>query len=132
MRIPARIRQQSTDWVLQFINIVFLLLLYFIVNGSIVEQQRLQVELPVTTSAQAGLPPRGAIYIDRNGAMSLAGEALALPDIAARLQANGGLGSVTVAADRLLPAASLLKVLDVLKSNGAGEMTIITITGPPG
>lgn len=120
------------DWVLQFINIVFLLLLYFIVNGSIVEQQRLQVELPVTTSIQAGLPPRGAIYIDRRGAMSLSGQPVALHDIAARLQANGGLRSVTVAADRLLPAASLLDVLDVLKSNGADEMTIITIAGPPG
>jgi hypothetical protein len=35
MKLRTVTHNKSTDWVLQFINIVFLLLLYFIITGTV-------------------------------------------------------------------------------------------------
>ena len=40
MRLAAAPLKRSTDWVLQLINIVFLCLLFFLVNGTIATQEQ--------------------------------------------------------------------------------------------
>ena len=50
MRLAAPARKASAEWVLQLINIVFLLLLVFIVNGTIASMHEPGI-----------LPPRGVV-----------------------------------------------------------------------
>ena len=53
MRIAAPPKKTSAEWVLQLINIVFLLLLFFVTNGTISNIQDVSIELP-STVATAG------------------------------------------------------------------------------
>ena len=82
MQIKAVIRQRSTDWVLQFINIVFLMLLYFLVNGTVAQAPQSNIHLPLAVKSNAGLPPQNALYVDVTGKLYFQGQqvsASALP-----------------------------------------------------
>jgi biopolymer transport protein ExbD len=126
MKIFAPIRQRSTDWVLQFINIVFLLLLYFLVNGSIVEQQQRDIELPMSREPHSGPPPHRALYIDSVGKLSIGGKNLSLDEVTSLLSRMESGATLTVVADRRLSAAALIATLDQLKQSGQSSFSIIT------
>jgi biopolymer transport protein ExbD len=125
MRIPARVRQRSTDWVLQFINIVFLLLLYFLVNGTISESIRPDIILPMSINTLSGTPPHNAVYADKTGELMFKG-AVATPVVI--IAALGRGRPVTIVADKTLAARSLLDILDMIRKAGGGEMTLVTTT----
>lgn len=126
MKIFAPIRQRSTDWVLQFINIVFLLLLYFLVNGSIVEQQQRDIELPMSSEPHSGPPPHRALYVDRGGKLTFDGKTLPLDDVFSLLSRMESGATLTVVADRRLSAVALIATLDQLKQKGQSNFSIIT------
>lgn len=126
MKIFAPIRQRSTDWVLQFINIVFLLLLYFLVNGSIVEQQQRDIELPMSREPHSGPPPHRALYVDSGGKLTFDGKPLSLDDVSSLLSRMESGATLTVVADRRLPAVALIGTLDQLKQKGQSHFSIIT------
>jgi biopolymer transport protein ExbD len=128
MRIPATIRHRSTDWVLQFINIVFLLLLYFLVNGTIAESQRPDIALPVSVERQAGQPPHDAVYVGRAGDISFRGASVSPEQLA---EAVRGRTHTTVVADKALGARQLVKILDDLRQAGAGQMVLVTANQDP-
>jgi biopolymer transport protein ExbD len=124
MRIPAMVRHKSTDWVLQFINIVFLLLLYFLVNGTIAESIRPDIALPVSLSDVPGSPPHDAVYVNADGSFSFRGK-VAAPDT---ITAAFGKGKpATVVADKSLNARKLVSQLELLRKAGIGQLTLLTM-----
>ena len=127
MRIPRTTRSKSTDWVLQFINIVFLLLLYFLVNGSIVEMQQKGIELPVSLGSAEGLPPRDGIYIDRDGALFFRRKSATAEDIAKALGFGLHPYQAVVIADRQLPATRLITIVTKLREQGLARLQLVTL-----
>jgi biopolymer transport protein ExbD len=129
MRLPSARTVPTSDWVLQLINIVFLLLLFFLANGTILGHQELGIEPPQSALSKAGAPPRDAIYIDADGQMKFRGQALDAPAIAAALKLEPMLdpAAIQVVADRRLKAILLVDRLLALKRNGLRGASLLTI-----
>jgi biopolymer transport protein ExbD len=135
MQLPASSVKHSSDWVLQLINIVFLLLLFFLVNGTIASQQQTAIEPPKSILVTAGNPPGDAVYIAADGEMNYRGNVVSIQRIAAILRQemeapdNGQamLPAIKVVADRRLKAVALIDRLREFRRSGFGDISLITI-----
>ncbi|WP_323007008.1 ExbD/TolR family protein [Pseudorhodobacter sp.] len=104
--VPSRPRRQP-DFSLAIVNIVLLLVFFFLITGSLVQQGETSVNLAETSDLPLERLPRPLLLIDPQGAMALDGVPVTADQIAATfggarpealyLLADGGLS-----ADRLM------------------------------
>ena len=133
MRLAAAPLKRSTDWVLQLINIVFLCLLFFLVNGTIATQEQREITPPRSLLIESGKPPEDGIYIDASGGVSFRGNRTTVAEIAAILhrEASGSAASppikVEIVADRSLKAMRLVDVLSELRNLDIATLSLITL-----
>ena len=125
MVIPSETRIKSSAWVLQFINIVFLILLFFLVGGTITEMPNPDVLPPITLQSNSANPPQDALYIDATGETRFHGQAQTVESfIATGAKANEQL---SIIADRRLPAHALLKIIAKLNVAGLTDLKLVTV-----
>jgi biopolymer transport protein ExbD len=135
MRLAASPVKRSSDWVLQLINIVFLLLLFFLVNGTIAGPQDTGVEPPHSVLIAAGNPPRDAAYIDQDGNVRYRQAPASPEQIARQLRSDAaalGLAGETlpplvIVADRRLKASRLVASIEELKRLGVRNISLLTV-----
>ena len=136
MQLAAAPVRRSSEWVLQLINIVFLMLLYFLVNGTIAAPGAGHVEPPHAVLVAAGNPPgENAAYVDRNGNVLYRGESASLPHLAVRMRsqaasldlAEGTLPPLIMVADRRLAAGRLIAMVDELRRLGIEDISLVTV-----
>jgi biopolymer transport protein ExbD len=120
---------------LALINVVFLLLLFFVVTGTVVYQHDRSIVPPTSFLLTTGKPPVDAIYIGADGRLSFRGETQAPADIARALRDGAeetGAGDVVarpirVVADRRLKAQLLLAIVTDLRNHGLESLSIVTV-----
>lgn len=127
MIIPAYRRNDSSTWVLQFINIVFLIMLFFLVGGTVSEMPDPDVSPPITLQGEAASPPQNSLYIKANGALVFNGESLTIGEFISRWSNTKPL---TIVADRQLKAHILLQDLALLRASGINDMVLTTVKFP--
>lgn len=125
MVIPSETRPKSSAWVLQFINIVFLILLFFLVGGTIAETPNPDILPPITLQSNSTNPPQDALYVDATGETQFHGQVQTVESfIATGAKANEQL---LIVADRRLPAHALLKVIAKLNVAGLTDLKLVTV-----
>ena len=72
---PAKPRERM-EFALPTINVIFLLMLYFLIAGTIVQNDELSVTPPVTTEAPTDRLPRPLLVVNEAGGLLLNGEPL--------------------------------------------------------
>lgn len=131
MKISSPRKRKAWDWQLQLINIVFLLLLFFIMNGTISNIQDFRIELPKTSEPTSGGNMTEAAYISDRNILTFRGapatgrsiaEAWFAEDVPGRK-----LAPFLVIADRRLPAVELMERLEEMKAAGLVSLTLVTI-----
>ena len=131
MKIPSPRRRKVSDWQLQLINIVFLLLLFFVINGTISNIQDFRIELPKTTELTSGGTVSEAAYISEANVLTFRGVAATGQSIAKAWFAEDvpgrKLAPFLVIADRRLPALQLISRLEEMKAAGLVSLTLVTI-----
>ena len=130
MHLAAPHKKVSSDWVLQLINIVFLLLLFFIVNGTIANIQDPTILPPRAITVTAGKPLGDAAYIDAAGALKFRGVEATPAAIRGLLSAEAAGSRPTflqIVADRRLNAAKLVDVLQEFRAEGFENLSLITM-----
>jgi biopolymer transport protein ExbD len=100
-------RRKEADFSLAIVNIVLLLVFFFLITGSLVQNGEIEIDLAETAELPLERLPRPLLLIDASGAMALDGVPLQADQIAASLGetlpealyllADGGLS-----ADRLM------------------------------
>lgn len=125
----ARLREPP---MVPMINIVFLLLLYFMLAGSLNEQA---VPLIPPTSISKDRPDSGLIVITaaRDGSILIDGLRVT-PDrlvatLTARVGGNGSEARVQLAADEASPSIILHQVVDAAQAAGVGRVQLLTRPG---
>jgi len=133
MKLVARKRKPEAGWQLQFVNIVFLLLLFFVMNGTISNIQDATIELPRTADLAAPGAVSEAAYVSAGNSMSFRGGPATAQSIAAAWldSAAGNAKPLLVIADRNLPAVLLLRRLQELKSAGLFNINLVTLREAP-
>ena len=132
MHLPPHPAGSPVEPTLALINVVFLLLLFFVVTGTIVYQHDRSILPPTSLLLTPGKAPADAIYIDAEGGLSFRGEPSDAAEIAQMLLADGqgadGVArTVQVVADRSLNARTLLSVLRTLRDQGLHSLSIVTV-----
>ena len=111
------------------IDMVFILLIFYIVSTSFVQDAGVLVNRPESRSARPIVSKHLPVAITKTGTVHVAGRAIA-PDesepIADALKSMGAT-SVVIQADRDVPTALLLRVLDTCKAAGAATVNIAAL-----
>jgi biopolymer transport protein ExbD len=129
MRIPSSTRPPSGDWVLQFINIVFLILIFFLANGTVSAPPLRDVVPPITIMSDTATVPQNRLYVSSSGKLVFDNRDVTLDEFIALAKQRRN-ASVLVA-DKRLPAVDLLDILMALRAEGLAEPAVITIRQPP-
>ncbi|MEL6640564.1 MAG: biopolymer transporter ExbD [Pseudomonadota bacterium] len=118
-------RKKKGEPTIALINIVFLMLIFFLVAGTLALPLDGELEL-IETNALDGREPPDALVINAAGDLSYRGTAL--PDVTAFLQdrAEDQLAKVRIVPDRALSADRLVEVSRNLREGGAQSVIIVT------
>lgn len=111
------------------IDMVFILLIFFLVNAAFVQDQGVTVQRPEATHSRALEPHHLRITVAASGAVFMQGKPVELAQVAEGVRTALGRQedtAVIVVPDRDLPAGRLVEVIDAAKSGGARDISIAT------
>lgn len=128
--IPRRKKRARPDFSLSVINIVFLLLLFYLASGSLVKPGETATDAPVTAGLRPELLPRPLLVVAADRSLLLDGVSIALDDLpaAARGKVEEG-GVLNVLADRSMSGRDFLDVLARIDTGGV-PMRIVSMHRP--
>ena len=131
IRIQSQRRERNVEVaVVPMINIVFLLLLYFLVAGRLMDTSGPAIELPLGGGQRAAAPPVAVLVIDVTGSIYVGERVLAHADLGAYLAAlPRGVGSahVLVRADGRADASVVHEVMDACREAGIALVELATL-----
>jgi biopolymer transport protein ExbD len=133
--IPQPAQRRRHDFTLTMINIVFLLLLFFLTTGSLTNREEAQAEIPVTRNLPLERLPRPLLMIQRDGTLLLDGQPVtgdSSVEAAQRaIEATGRDDTIlSLLAPPDMPAAPLLSLAERLRASGI-TIQIVTIRETP-
>ena len=111
------------------IDVVFILLIFFMVSTTFVKDAQLELQRPSAQSAETADTKSVRISIDRQGAVYLGEEAIRLWMLQSRVREQlraSSQSSVLVIADRSTPTELLIDVVDQCRMGGAKDVGVIT------
>lgn len=122
MILPRPARRTADEPVVPLINVVFLLLIFFMLVGRIEPPSAVSVEPPASARAASVDPRELVVTIAADGALSVAGQAV---EVAALTERAGQAEGVLVRADGGAPAGRVIGVLRALEGAGAGDVRLL-------
>jgi biopolymer transport protein ExbD len=127
MDIPVRNRTNGLN-LTPLIDIVFLLLVFFLLTTHFIEEDGIGVRLPSAASVTQRDRNEVAVAITRDGDLFVEGQRLRLEALAEKL---GGLISddttVVIRGDRDVPLQTAVSVMETAKKTGAARLVVATI-----
>ena len=128
------LRKQRTRYGVQvpltsLIDIVFLLLIYFLLTTNFMVEQGIDVNLPKAKASAAQKHQEVTVYIDREGCVYLGKTKIEFNDLFDRLQERiqeTPNGLVVIKADRSVSVDRAVQLMDMARSAGAGRLFLAT------
>jgi len=115
------------DALLPLINLVFLLLMFFIVAGQLANDPL--PELPGTTQLEKERSPEADLMVKADGSWQVDGKTRQADTLLAALDEPGEDASIRIAADEGLTMADLETLLRLLEQGGYTEVVLLTEPG---
>ena len=110
--LPARRKRSADDNMIPLINIVFLLLIFFMVAGQIQRRPQENIQLPDPVAMADEISLAEFIEMNRDGELFFRGHSTTLEHLPQQL---AGVGQLTLIADRDSTAAQLESIAAVLR-----------------
>ncbi|MCA0849066.1 ExbD/TolR family protein [Salipiger thiooxidans] len=123
---PPKPERENT---IALINIVFLMLIFFLVAGTLAQPIDSALKLVNTSDIESTSPPADALVVHPDGRMSLAGQDIATPEAFLETRGEEGLAVVRLIPDRELPAEDLVALARALRGGGAERVVIVSERG---
>ncbi|NCA72019.1 MAG: biopolymer transporter ExbD [Sphingobacteriia bacterium] len=132
-------RERGDDHLIPLINVVFLLLIFFMIAGQLMSTELFQVRPPIASYGDAAAPERLVLLVSADGRLALDGEALSAEDLQALLalrvrgeQARepGTEPQVSLKADAGLTIERLRPLLDALRQAGVTRVALLAEAAP--
>ena len=111
------------------IDIVFLLLVYFLLTTNFLVEEGIKIKLPQARASAPQTQEVITVIVDRNGQAYLNGKPLSAGHLLDRLRSQIGKAKnalVVVRADRSVVLNRAVRVMDVAKAAGAGRLCLAT------
>ncbi len=116
------------------INIIFLLLIFFMIAGQVQRLETLDVEEPVASEGKERRYLPVILYMDADGKIALNGDVIKREDLRLLLRVSlenlkYDIQAVTIKADKNSMAKQLVWLMDEVKKAGGREVSIIVNNG---
>lgn len=129
MRLRRKPAPEQQIDISPLIDMVFILLIFFMVSTTFVKDMKLELERPGAASATRASTKAIRVYIDAGANIYLDGNPVRAWMLQSRIreQLRGGAGgSVLVIVDRRVPSERLLEVVDQCRLGGASDVGVAT------
>ena len=130
--LAVKSRSASDDNMIPLINIVFLLLIFFMIAGKISSSEAVHVEPPLSSRDTPLVEKPLIVLVDANGEISIGGESIGLDELQQLFQTlpKEDKADISVKADKDLSVKDLQSVLHKLQAEGVGNITLYAkVTG---
>ncbi|VVT15322.1 biopolymer transporter ExbD [Rhizobium sp. EC-SD404] len=133
MKLPVPKKKAAPENTITLINVVFLMLIFFLVAGSLTPPIDREVSM-ISTSEAERTAPADTLAIRADGSLWFRGQPTTLETWAAE---HASAGSETaedrpkLLVDRALPAADLIQIASGLRSLGVETVTVMTERAAP-
>ena len=130
---PAPRAKDHDDKLVPMINVIFLLLMFFLIAGNLKPLFSEEQLIPLSRSEALPARERIELSLSRDGVLTWGGEAVDAARLGARLRAqpDGVPEALSLRADARTQAAALLPVLDALRAAGVQRIAIVTLRRAP-
>ena len=130
MHFPDRRPDQTEERILPLINVVFLLLIFFMIAGSLTVTEPFEIDPPASRSQADHEPDSLMILFSQDGRLALDNqpvqEAQLLDKLAKVLQEKPDT-QITLKADNALPANQLVRFTQALNEAGVKKLRLLTL-----
>jgi len=129
MRLPDTRSLNKGDSIVPLINIVFLLLVFFLLAGTLSPRPPFEMETVSTELAPPAGAPADAVFVSAEGRIAYHGVELSVDALTARLAEEGrgsGDDPVEVQLDRRLLAQDLFPILEALSRARLDKLRLVT------
>lgn len=127
---PMRRREQAQDIDMSpLIDMVFILLIFFMVSTTFVKDMKLELERPSAASASRASSKALRVYVDANADVWIDGLPVKSWMIQSRVRElveGGANSSVLIVVDRRVPSEKLLEVVDQCRLAGVADIGVAT------
>lgn len=132
MLVPPPKRDNSMDDnILPLINVVFLLLIFFMLAGSMHVGAPFRVNPPATANARDVDTRPGVLAVGADGQLALGGELVDKAELRKRLAARSLDKPLQIKADADLLASKLSGLLELARQAGIAKVELITVHSDP-
>lgn len=127
-RRPRRRRETTLINLTSLIDVVFLLLIFFMVSTSFALIRGIKVDLPTTTTPQEKIEQNIVISITKEGKIYLDKTQISKTELVKTLKRQIGKKKslVVINADKDTRHGMVVEVMDLAKQGGAGKLGILT------
>ncbi len=133
MEFKGRARIHSHLDIAPLIDIVFLLLVFFMLTSTFLKPEAIDLELPESASAEASDETPIVVALNAEGEMSLNNEPVSVTDLRAGIQSllkENTDQAVTLKSDAHTEVQLLLQVMDEIRAAGGRNISLATIPVP--
>ncbi|MEM9102394.1 MAG: biopolymer transporter ExbD [Pseudomonadota bacterium] len=129
MHFPEKRPDQTEERILPLINVVFLLLIFFMIAGSLTVTEPFEVEPPTANNQGEHDPETMLVLIEKKGQLALnndpVSEAILIEQLRKALEKNTEI-LITLKADKGLPANQLVRFTQKLNAAGLSKIRLLT------
>ena len=129
MKIKAHIQPAATFSTISLTDIIFLLLVFFLLSSTFVLQPGVKVQLPDTTHTDISSEKSIVISLTKDGTIYLNDKLVSKVELGARLRQmvlNVGNPIIAFRSDKASTIENLVEIMDIAKSAGGDRFIIVT------
>ncbi len=130
MEFEGRSRIHAHLDIAPLIDIVFLLLVFFMLTSTFLVPEALELELPESSSATASEATPIIVALDSTGQLSINGERVELAQLRKAIEPllkQNSDSPITLKSDARTEVQQLLKVMDEIRAAGASNVALATM-----
>jgi biopolymer transport protein ExbD len=129
MKLSTRTKRKVTLNLTSLIDVLFILIIFFSVSSTFLEQPGIELKLPEAESSEAHAAQRVIIYVDREGNIFLNDnpiEMVALADAVESLISAQTEKSVVLRADTETKHGTVISIMDLLRRKSIFKIVVST------
>ena len=129
---PRRERYQVQAPLTSLIDIVFLLLIYFLLTTNFMVEEGIKIKLPKAKASAPQVKQEITVHVNQQGSAFIANQEIPADALFSRLKEMIGTDTdrlVVIKADRAVILNKAVKVMDIAKAAGASRLCLATEKG---
>lgn len=134
MKLPSPLPRRAHEPLGALIDIVFLLLIFFMLVGALQWPEPLPVKPPSSQASERGAAQQSIVTLAADGRLAFAGQQLdkqALVVMVKRHLAEEPRVTIALKADASTATREVMAVLDALRQAGVKQLSLLTISATP-